>query len=337
MDYKDLTRKLGSIYFRKKEDSNEFETIRFVGLKNEKEITVLEDGVEKKVSPSFLDDYRELVSDGIITFSIVQVKTVDGNNVDDVIVCVHRRTELELGDAEPYIVCRQNINDFFYNYINQNDRTEFFGVSVSRSSCPENIDFMAVRACDDISYSIGINFYIEDSIDTILKMIKTKKFDKVLESGLSDFMRSLGKIYTGSIKSLRGRANSLELLLKENNLQYDINTAFNITEIGIDMEEVIIDAEDKVGKYRSLNNVAISTLNELFKINISNTIVQEYDHSISLDEILGKHMLIRDSKNVLYIISYTVAGEYRETDLEVLAVKEMMDRMISPILRGKRK
>ena len=221
---------LGKKYYKSiSEDA--VEIIRVTGFKNENTIEITkEDGSKEKVNPDdVLSNYIELIPDGFMTFSVVTMKTHKKDIFcDDVIVCVHRMKDLEKKDNDPYLVCRQNITDIFYNYISNTEDHPYVGLSVTRDTCPANIDFSMIRACDDVSYFIGVNFYITDNIDSILGVLgsKIKKFDSVLENGMIDFLKSNMKLDIGQIQ-LYGHCRNLKTLFINNNFEYDYNNIFS--------------------------------------------------------------------------------------------------------------
>ena len=162
-----------------------------MGVQNTETIKIRhQDGTEEKVSPNkVLENYRMLNSDGIITFSLVTVDAGNGQNIDDVIICIHRKTDLDNGNAVTYAVCRQNINDIFDEYMNPNPEVIYAGCSVSIDSIPENFNYRILMACNDVKKSYGVNIYLDDDLDTILSMVKLKDFDRALQNLLDAHLK----------------------------------------------------------------------------------------------------------------------------------------------------
>lgn len=335
---KDAFRMLGEQYYRFIDDES-VEQIRVVGVKNLNELKIMDANREiKKVDPSYiLENYTLLEPDGLITIAEVGMgKDSNGYNISDIIVCLYRSNDMSIGNYEPFAVCRQNITDFFDNYLTQSaDGTNMVGVSVSKDSCPENVSFELVRACEDIKTSVAINIYIEDTIDSILAMCgnKLKVFDRTLRSLYEAHYKAFPQLQWGASKklydkdeSIDGYCTCLKDLLTLNNFMYDFNSAYNIIDINVTIEEEKILIEDELlGKYYSLPNDITMELSKIFKQNISDTIVVQYIHEISIEELAGtKYFMIRDNDNMIYIINYTTVGEYRESDLEVIAAEEAM-------------
>ena len=337
---KDAFRMLGEQYYRFLEDES-VEQIRVVSVKNLNEIKIMNsNGDIEKVNPSdILEKYILLEPDGLITVAEVGMgKDSKGYNVNDVVVCLYRSSEMNIGNYEPFAVCRQNITDFFANYFSESPNgTNLVGVSVSKDSCPENISFELVRSCVDIKTCVSINIYIEDTIDSILAMCgnKLKGFDRTLKSLYEDHYKSFPHLQWGASKNLHdkgeaidGYCTSLKDLLTLNNFMYDFNSGYNILEINTDIEEEKILVEDDIfGKYYTLPTDITVELSKVFKQNISDTIVVQYTHEIAIEDLAGtKYFMIRDKNNMIYIINYTTSGEYRESDLEVIAAKDAMEK-----------
>ena len=283
-------------------------------------------------------NYTKLICDGLITFNIVKLFTDSEkkNIANDVIVCLYKTSTMEDNIQEPDVVCRQNISDLYYNYQRTNVDKEMVGMCMTKATCPANLDYMIMTACDDIEYSIGVNIYIEDNIYTILSMIPQGKINRVLEGCLKQHLSRYNIFDNGTIESHDGYCRRIVQLLKENNFQYDFDTVFNITGLNVDIKEHLISKKSASGEeIIGLKNDIINQLNNLFKINIADTIVIEYDHDIDLSEFEGvKYFLIRDINNIsdnkLYIVNYVEDGEYRKIDLEDIA--EEQARMRIPLL-----
>ena len=334
MSYEQVRSLLGYKFY--KFEDGKCKNIRVVGIKNKDVVKIIHEDdylhIETMNPNDIINDYTKLISDGLMTFNIVKLfinKEKEGISEDDIIVCLYKASTMRDNIQEPDVVCRQNITDLYYNYQRQDEETEMVGMCMTHATCPANLDYMIMTACDGVEYSIGVNVYIEDNIETILSMIPTKRFDKVLDNGLSKHLKRCNILDNGTIISHNGYCRNLKQLLLENNLQYDYNTVYNITGLNVDMNDNIAITKDETDEeYYTLKNDIINQLNNLFKINISNTIVIEYDHDIDLQELRGvKYFIIRDINNKLFIVNYTEDGEYRESDLAVISAKEALARV----------
>lgn len=338
--YKDGFRILGNQYFKYINDED-VDLIRVVKTINDKEVVVLNDNGETyNISPKEIqDNYELLATDGLITVAVADMGLdVNGHVVEDVVVCLYRKNEMELGDYSPFVICRQNITDFFYNYLSQSlEPHNMCGVSVSRTSCPENVDWEAIRSCNDIRDAVSINIYIEDNVASILSMIKSNKmkiYNRVLESCYDDHLKSFNTPRNRMRKDLRkpidGFCLTLKELLEVNNFQYDLDSAYNILAIDCNISEVqVLEENDPLfGKYYKLPDDIVGELCRIFKQNITETIVVPYSHEFSIEELAqSKYFILRDNTNRLYIVNYITSGEYRESDLEVIAAKVEMNRV----------
>lgn len=331
MEYNQAKKMLGNKYY--KENGDDIEVIRVVSVKNTSECKIQSDkGNEIKiVNPQFVyDNYTKLIPDGFVTISLVKLNYEKDKSYNDVIVTMHRMSDLDIGDNDPFVVCRQNITDFFYNLCSTSEDHPYVGVSVSRRTCPENIDFQIMRACDEIVVAEGVNIYLEDTVEDILSLVNTKKFDKCLELGLLTHLKSICRPDIGLV-SVNGHCRNLKQLLLENNFSYDLDNAFNITPIQAELGSHILeikDDEDKLIGYK-LDSEISNQFSNLFKINITDSIVIDYDHDIDVNEIFGKFFLVRDTVNKLYIVKYFTVGEWNEKDLENVALKEFQSQFTS--------
>ena len=334
MTYEQVRSLLGYKFY--KMEDGEYKTIRIVGIKNKDVVKIVREDdylhIETMNPNDIVNNYTKLISDGLMTFNIVKLfinKYQEGISEDDIIVCLYKTSTMRDNIQEPDVACRQNITDLYYNYQREDEETEMVGMCMTHATCPANLDYMIMTACDGVEYSIGVNVYIEDNIDIILSMIPNKKLNKVLENGLSKHLKRYNILDNGTIMSHNGYCRTIEQLLKENNFQYDFDTVYNVTSLNIDMDDNIAITKDETdGEYYTLKNDIINQLNNLFKINISNTIVIEYDHDIDLDELKGvKYFIIRDKNNRLFIVNYTENGEFRESDLAVISAKEAISKI----------
>ena len=348
-DYARAKQMNGKKYFRYlSKDTNEVlddlkneddivEEIRVIKVKNGNEIVILDkDGEEIQVCPSYISEkkFTELLPAGYLSLSIVSGTTEDGISFNDVIVAVYNMEDVRNRISTPKIVCRQNINDVFYSQY-QNNGVEYAGVSVSDLTCPANLTMEQLLQCNGVSYNYAIHFYLEDNLDLLLSYINTKKFDKELYTLYLDYAKadnvfvSKTTDYEKEYVSTKGHCSNLKTLLKDNNFEYDFDAAFGITKINIIIDEHLIIGKDNNNEYQTLDDGIISMMGYIFKKNFSNIIILEYDNDIDITEIKGRFYLIRDIDNKLYIMSYTEQGEYRETDLEVIAATEVMKQYTS--------
>lgn len=276
-------------------------------------------GETKKVDVSELKGYTPLEPDGLATFNIVKIRTGENTFVKDVIVTASKILNIKIGDTLPYAVCRQNITDIFYNLLTKQEEDMMVGLSVNRDTCPSNFDFGLMLACDEIVYSESVNFYRTDTIEDILKMVNKLKFDTVLKSLYQKHIEFADDPNLQFKKEHKGWVSSLETLLKQNNFEEDINQMLGITSINPIIENHSVTKQLPNGEeYTSLSDPMIRWLSHIYKVNIKDITVLEYNHDINLADFNNaRYFILRDPSNKLYLAVYTVDGEYHETDLEL--------------------
>lgn len=289
MDYGNIP--IGSKFYRYIDGYEDPEVIRVINVNKIKNKVKYYDSNWNKKSMTFVDlvgNYNMLTADGSILASIVSIR-----GVKDVIVGLGN---LRKNTNEVYAICRQNIFDFFSNFGKDTSTTINIGMSISRDTCPSNANFNELLACDKIVYKKHIVVYLDDTLDNILKLLDTKKFDKVLEELYED---SKVVDYTTGTRYV-GFAKSLEELLRMNNFMFDFRRCF-----GIDEVPFTIDPSDTK---LSLNNLLY--LENKLKVNILDTSLIKYTREVDLKSIKRDYMLITsaaDGYNETYILAYDVS------------------------------
>ena len=192
---------LGNKYYISSPNGESFEIIRIIKVKKSGELTIRneETGNTTKTTIEKLKEsgYKKLKPNGVISFTAVKVGTEPETNypVEDVVVCLFRREDLDTNNGVPYAVCRQNINDIFYRFM-ASDPTEeqYVGLSCTQDSFPEmeHVDFSAMLVCEEVYADrvINVNVYLQDTLDTILSMIKISIYDKILSNLRQSYIRT---------------------------------------------------------------------------------------------------------------------------------------------------
>ena len=315
---------LGSKYFRYI-DNDDIEIVR-VYKTNDLEVKVYIDGDKSntlKITKEQLEkDYMLLNPHAIVNLCIAKV----GNNLDDVIVTMHKMSDLASNEPTPYCVCRQNITDIFANQIKISNKM-YVGCSMSLETCPPDIDYRMMVACNGIDKCINVYAYMDDTLDDLLHMIKTKDFDRTLEALFIDHINyetksnpALAAIKQRMLKldKYDGYCKSLKLLLEDNNFMYDFYRAFGILPIDVKVE---YDEESHV-----VSNEIVNIISDINNVKITSTLCTEYWYDIKLDEIDNDYTLIMDSENKLYVIAY-ISGGQKHIDIESVESEENIEKL----------
>lgn len=317
---------LGYKLFKELEDGS-IDLIRIVKLKKRsngelKEILVHNEGTDeyKTYKNDFdkISNYTPLEPDGVCTFSIVIMGNEKQGFTKDIIATTAKFLNIKIGDALPYAVCRQSITDIFYNLLCASEDDMIVGLSVNQDTCPANYDFRNMMACSGVEYMEMVNFYRTDTIDDILKLINVSRFDIVLDDLFLQYAESCEDPTIIMKKKHKGWVRNLKSLLYDNNFQEDINQMLGITDINPSIKDHSVTKTLPNGEdYTSLDEEMTQWLSSIYKLNISDTTVLEYDHDINLGEFNNaRYFLLRDPSKKLYLIVYTLNGEYHASDLE---------------------
>lgn len=274
----------------------------------------LKTGVKRTMKIEDLKGYTPLDPFGFIMFTGVIVNTSRTTSQKDVIVSLYRYMDVRMDINVPYAICRQSITDFFYTLLSTGENN-MVGVSATKDDCPTNIPYYMLAACDGVDKSYAVNFYYDDTIDTILDCLNTKYFDNILMKLYTDHINSLADaaLISANLKSHYGWCKKLVTLLNENNFITDMDSIRNITGVAFDLSKYIYKNEKG---YDVLSRDVLTFLSNTFKLNIIEAQAMKYDVDIDLAEFNNtNYTLIRDSKDILWVVVYRTEGEYTEDEL----------------------
>lgn len=317
---------LGHILIKK--SNNELYVITKFKNSNLVVMKSMETGINENVSFDYIaDEYILLTPVGYVGFNIVDMN----DNTQDIIVSISRLSDMENNISTPYAVCRQCIVDFMYQQINPN--SEMVGMSVSKDTCPANVNYENMLICNEVKDGTVVAVYLDYTLDYILSFIKQKDFNNILSSIYSDhamFMKEkFGQIgYDQVIQKNHhnGYCKDLKTLLDINNFMYDFYRAFNIYNIKF------TNLEEREGK--SLNTEEVKILSDILCKNIDSTLIVKYNYDIDLKNIGGPHILLADEDGKLFVIAYIedknnpyrVPIETVESDSNIYQLNDIMTK-----------
>lgn len=303
-----MGRTIGQKYFQV--INGELNVYRLLQINKDGYTVSVNNSNKRKVYEEFLNGCTRLNEDGVLSFNIVQL----GKDVrsKDVVVSLFRRSDIYSGIKEPYAACRQCIYDQFAS---MNTDVMYMGMSLTQDTCPENVPFKSMLSCDGVLYQEIIYIYNDDSLESVLNLLKDKKqFDDVL----FDINRA-----SFENKKVQGFSSSLKNMLTDNYFMYDFRKAFNIEQVDFvlkyDESTLELDAEQ------------IHELERIFKLEIFRTYVIPYDKSIDLKEIQRSNIIIADKWNRIFIVAYdkgTYINEYLKNNIsDKVNIVKMLKKM----------
>ena len=308
---KDVLSIVGCKFYRYDEDEN-LDLLRVVGVQNIDTIKIRHnDGKEEKVNPAkILDNYRMLNSDGIITFSLVTVDAGNGQNIDDVIVCIHRKTDLDNGQAVPYAVCRQNVINTYSTVIMKHSTDWEVGMTMSVETIPEGIDYNIMTACNTCDKVIAVAAYLDDNLEDILGLVKPKdlhEYDFVLNELYKDHINNIPKLFREEACKApihKGYCRYLAQLLDYTDFMYDLERAFGIAKINdIEINDECIEQGDLINGF-IMKKPQLEIIEKAYGFKFINPIFMLFDKDIDIDELSDEIALVKDCRNKIFLCNY---------------------------------
>ena len=274
---------VGDIFYRYEDDKEEAEIIRICRAKNtNKFIAETQNGNITITRNELIENYTRLKNDAFLTFFVLKLD----KGAKDVMIAMHRRKDLDENNNVPYALCRQQFENSFNSILIKDDMYHI-GVSMSKDTCPNDVNYEDLFLCNGVDAGITVSTYIGDTLDTILHFIKTEKFDSILKEIDDNANQSI----------VEGPCRNLKELLEYHDFMYDYLLGFDITRVPFKVEDNKLTLEQ------------IKYLEGLTKhIFIDKMIVQK-DSDIDLEKIERSHIKICDEEQNIYIVLY-IEGEY---------------------------
>ena len=168
---------------------------------------------------------------------------------------------------------------------------------------------------DEIYESVMVNFYLDDVIDDILHCIDTKNFDYTLNKLFNEHLQYKYKVqFKSGLDVDDGWCKSLRALLRENNVITDLDTLRNIIAIDVNLLNYMDKQNEEVYSFNKEMSLFFAYT---YKLNLKDTKVIKFDYDINFGDFRNSnYCLIRDITNTLYLVVYTLNGEYLESELE---------------------
>ena len=321
----------GYKFYKSLEDGS-FEILRVVDMdkKNKTKCKVLNLDTNERstITCEALKEYVPLAPFGIMSFNIVALDNDPKTGAPinkDVMILAYKAMDIKLGMNDPYIVCRQSINDFFAQLMDNDPENTFgqsngmgdmAGVSVSRETCPANIKMKTLTSCTEILESQIINIYRDDNLDTIFQCLNDTILHNMnfnLKNLRDRHAKSLNNPGKALGKVCDGWCPDVKTLMDINNFMADFNFMCDITGFAFALDEWM--EKDERGIYH-LNHSAQLFFNNVFKVNARETRIMEFSYQIDLSEFNNtNYVLIRDVNNKIWLVVYIVEGEYLEEEL----------------------
>ena len=252
------------------------------------------------------NEWTKLRNDGYLTYTIVDMPKGNAKyGLNDVIIRLHRRSDLEEGKTIPYAVCRQCHENVFATRIIK-DNINYIGCSMSIDSCPPEFDYNSMLSCEGIKESITISVYRDDTLSSLLSWINLDKYNAVL----GFINKSLDLTY------IEGSCKTVKELMICHEFKRDFCKAWDIEMVPFVVDENLV-----------LTQEQITYLEDMIK-HVMNTIyIYPYASDIDVSKIQRSHITISDLSENIYIIAYD-EGEYINRQYETFKDKRDVIEML---------
>jgi hypothetical protein len=303
----------GTRWCKKGADSIEGNTIKVLNFVNESTIRVVDVGsnpnrkslMYRMQIKALEEDYRLLPPDAYINFNIVELN----DNINDIIVTMHKAEDMNTLNTEPYCVMRQNIINIFSNYIKAYDNDYEVGMTMSIESVPEGTDYHIMTACNNIKENIMTAAYLDENLNDLISPIRGARMT-LINSTLywlyKDHIKSIPEQYreeAEQVKNHRGYCQTLYDLMVNTEFMYDYERAFGITKFkDINILESTIRGDTYNGCI--IDELAVKKIEKAYGIIMFNPIFISYDMDIDISRISNEKLLIKDETDKLYICAY---------------------------------
>lgn len=236
----------------------------------------------------------KLLPDAVMNIMV----TISTEGAKDVYVCVNKTSDMTNNISNPSLILRQDVYSMSKNSFNGLNSV-FVGECFTVNNCPDVNTFSQLLEFDFIKHTLSISLYIDDTLDDILE---------VLGSRANKINEVLGNMKLSTDKSMiQGYCSTLKELMIDNNFMSNFRNVFNITSIDFPIELDNNVSDNTI----ILNSKQQSRIEDILRKYITDVKVIKYDKDIDVSKIVGNtHIMISDSTDKIYLISYVVAGQY---------------------------
>lgn len=280
------------------EDLKIYRTNRF---KDYQSIVAIEEktGEEKIITKDDLRDKYVLITPD----AFMNIMITDQVEKPDIYICIHKSNKTS--NKNPDIILRQAI----YNESMCFDFTSgviYVGDCINASSMQPGCNMEMYMDFNEINFTSSIALYVDDTIDSIINTIAPKTYKK-----LNEIFNKIKKEFENSPMGhmIKGCANNLKELMENTYFINKYRQEFNILQVDWPVDlgpESYNPAGDIILNRKQRERLE----NELRKF-IADIKVIKYDKDIDISRIVSRtHSMISDSNGIIYLIAYTVIGDY---------------------------
>jgi hypothetical protein len=247
-------------------------------------------------------DYTYVIPDIILSFNIVNSYFND-NKIKDIIILASTKES-----DKDCILCRQMFIDLYALCINCKSIDTFnrLGFCITKDSAISLSPNKDEKSYDNFKVhygllsSIMVNVYLNDVIDDMLPIFLKYKYDS-----MNHLLKTLSNKFPNYYIY-----NNIPELLKGTGFMYELDKMFKIYTVPFKIEDC------------KLLNAQLHYLENEISHTINNMLIIDYDDDINTNLIEVDYLIIRDSDNKLYLLTYQQGNII--IDKEVMSNEELL-------------
>ena len=232
--------------------------------------------------------YVRLTPDGFFTISNVDYPINNSKERGFDVLCTLNLSS----NTEPYVVCRQDTVDVF-KFTNDNKMIPI-GLSVSRESCPRNMDFNVFLYSDNVYDFKTTAVYMEDSLKDVLKYV----------SPLTKYDATMKKLYDRyKNTAMTGCFDNVYDLLLKNGFYEDFKRAFGVWTYPFDIDLTRCNLNEQE---ENMLNAAIKLKNGRRMVNV---VYCPFERGMDLKKYNDNYIIVNNGTDKItspFVFSYEV-------------------------------
>ena len=277
--------------------------VRVISVNDNTVLVKLSNGNIKNMDRTLLENVGiRLIPDAICDIMIGKLN--DDNK--DVCMYIYRLDEFFHNDKNTYdasLLLRNDHYSAYKNEINANGNV-YVGECCTKLNNPYDGRLIELSEFKSIESTYKFDIYLNDTIDDIISCIPYKYLSEI-----NNVLKATYDRYS-TYANVLGASEDIKSLMVNNNFMYNFRSIYNIYQVnwpGVYDDKLSHNSNGNI----ILNNKQVKFLEDMLQKHIDNINVIEYDKDINVKDIINyNHILISDSTEKIYLITYDIISDY---------------------------